>query len=307
MLRHPHFLCAMNQISRHPTLIFLHIPKTAGSTLQGLLRRYYRGNALYVVDGVKQTVESLIALSDDQKKRIRMIAGHIPYGLHEHLPQSATYFTLLREPVDLVLSYYYYLKEAVTHPYHALVNEPDMTLSKFLELRIDNTVSNVQTRLLAGKVYNGAYKECTLEDLRLAKEHLHESFAVVGLTEAFDETLLLLQRVFGWHNLYYARVNVTRKRPLRAEITPDIDEAICHHNQLDLELYHHAAERFHNRLQQEGEPFRQQVQAFKRRNRQLYPLYYTTWHVERQSKLAYRATLYRLRSLYIRLRNRLAP
>lgn len=297
----------MNRTPTQPTIIFLHIPKTAGSTLQGLLRRHYRGDALYVVDGVTRTVDSLIALSDVEKRRIRMIAGHIPYGLHEHLPQPATYFTLLREPVDLVISYYYYLKREVTHPYHALVNEPDMTLSKFLDLRIDNTISNIQTRLLAGKVYNEVYEECTAEDLERAKEHLHESFAVVGLTEAFDETLLLLQGVFGWRNLYYARVNVTRQRPLRAEISPDIYEAICQHNQLDLELYRYAADRFSTRLQQEGEPFRRQVQAFKRRNRQRYLLYYIAWHTERQSKLAYRASLHRLRSLYIRLRNRLAP
>lgn len=297
----------MNRTPTQPTIIFLHIPKTAGSTLQGLLRRHYRGDALYVVDGVTRTVDSLIALSDVEKRRIRMIAGHIPYGLHEHLPQPATYFTLLREPVDLVISYYYYLKREVTHPYHALVNEPDMTLSKFLDLRIDNTISNIQTRLLAGKVYNEVYEECTAEDLERAKEHLHESFAVVGLTEAFDETLLLLQGVFGWRNLYYARVNVTRQRPLRAEISPDIYEAICQHNQLDLELYRYAADRFSTRLQQEGEPFRRQVQAFKRRNRQRHLLYYIAWHTERQSKLAYRASLHRLRSLYIRLRNRLAP
>lgn len=297
----------MNRTPTQPTIIFLHIPKTAGSTLQGLLRRHYRGDALYVVDGVTRTVDSLIALSDVEKRRIRMIAGHIPYGLHEHLPQPATYFTLLREPVDLVISYYYYLKREVTHPYHALVNEPDMTLSKFLDLRIDNTISNIQTRLLAGKVYNEVYEECTAEDLERAKEHLHESFAVVGLTEAFDETLLLLQGVFGWRNLYYARVNVTRQRPLRAEISPDIYEAICQHNQLDLELYRYAADRFSTRLQQEGEPFRRQVQAFKRRNRQRYLLYYIAWHTERQSKLAYRASLHRLRSLYIRLRNRLTP
>lgn len=295
----------MNHSQPQPTIIFLHIPKTAGSTVQGLLRRYYRRNTLYVIDGVTRTEDSLIALSDEKKRGVRMIAGHIPYGLHQHLPQPATYFTLLREPVDLVLSYYHYLKGAVTHPYHKLVNAPDMTLNKFLHMRIDNNVANVQTRLLAGKVYNEQYEECTEEDLRLAKEHMNESFAVVGLTEAFDETLLLLQRAFGWHNLYYARVNVTRQRPLRTEIPPDTYEAICQHNQYDLELYRYAVEQFNTLIHQAGEPFRYEVQLFKRRNQQRYPLYFLAWHAERQSKLAFRASLYHLRNLYARVRNRL--
>lgn len=43
------------------------------------------------------------------------------------------------------------------------------------------------------------YGQCSPEMLESAKKNLQD-FAAVGLTERYNETLILLKRAFNWHN-----------------------------------------------------------------------------------------------------------
>jgi hypothetical protein len=115
------------------------------------------------------------------------------------------------------------------------------------------------------------------EILALAKKNLQEAFTVVGLTERFDETLLLLKNAFYWRNVFYVKLNVTRSRPQSDEISPETRCAIHEHNQLDLELYHYAQELFAEQLRRQGAAFAEQLRAFRFRNRLLQPLLHLRW------------------------------
>ncbi len=45
------------------------------------------------------TAERFKTLSEERRRRLRVVRGHAVYGIHEFLPQGATYITMLREPV----------------------------------------------------------------------------------------------------------------------------------------------------------------------------------------------------------------
>ncbi len=283
-------------------IIFLHIPKTAGTTLYHLIERQYKPGEYYIINRPHEELLYLQSLPPEHKTGIRLLAGHISFGVHEILPQPATYFTFLRQPHDLVISYFYYLRSAVSHPYSHLAKS--MSLPEFIENRLDLNMSNMQTRMLAGRPSYGDYYECTPDDLETAKENLRQSFTVVGLTEQFDETLLLLQRAFGWQNLYYARMNVTRKKPSADHLPSDVMQAISQANQLDEALYQFAATLFASQVAQQGPDFSKQVLAFQRRNQWLYPLRYGLWQSRRQRWLWQHNASYFVRELYVRARNR---
>ena len=53
--------------------------------------------------------------------------------------------------------------------------------------------------------------------LERAKRNLDEHFSWLGMTERFDESLILLRRTFGWRDVRYVSRNVSRSR---AELTP---------------------------------------------------------------------------------------
>src|SRR4051812_5972736 len=105
-------------MNRPAHLIFLHIPKTAGSTLTTIMHRQYSADEIYDIYEVRKSPQ-LMALPEEQRAKIKLLKGHIPFGLHAFLPNGkAEYFTILREPVDRVLSHYYHFARQRTDPFY---------------------------------------------------------------------------------------------------------------------------------------------------------------------------------------------
>ena len=95
-------------------VIFLHLPKTAGTTVNRLIEWEYRLSEMYSIDPVlfEWSAAHLRKLTRDRLKKIRMFKGHMLFGLHEVLPQPATYITVLRDPVDRVISAFYFMRSS---------------------------------------------------------------------------------------------------------------------------------------------------------------------------------------------------
>jgi hypothetical protein len=107
--------------------------------------------------------------------------------------------------------------------------------------------------------------------LEAAKRNLKAGFAIAGLTERFDETVMLLKREFGWRRPFYIPVNVAPKRQRNEIVRPETIEIIRSKNKLDLELYDFAQSLFEQRVQQAGDGFAAEVAAFKRWNKVVSP------------------------------------
>src|SRR5438874_8514629 len=82
-------------------LIFLNIPKTAGTKLNRIIEWQYSPLSIFTIDpyGIRATTERFKTFSEQRRRRLRVVRGHAVYGIHEFLPQGATYITMLREPV----------------------------------------------------------------------------------------------------------------------------------------------------------------------------------------------------------------
>lgn len=206
----------------HQTVIFLHIPKTAGTTLHRIInQQYYRKQIYSIYPTPLQPgtgVEALKHLSLLEQAQIRVLTGHMPFGFHTLIPNASTYITLLRDPIERVISFYYFIRQEPSHYFHDYALMADMTLDKFLESRVTLATNNFQVRMLSGALDAVGYGECTSEMLEMAKQNLQSYFAVVGLTERFDETLIMLRRAFHWRNIFYVRHKVTRHRPVQKNL-----------------------------------------------------------------------------------------
>jgi hypothetical protein len=259
------------------TAIFVHIPKTAGTTLARIIARQYPPRARMLVERHDEGVREFQALPEARRAEIRLLRGHIPYGLHADCPRPATYFTLLREPIDRLVSYYYFVQREPQHYLHDYANTPGMTLKRYVEDRVSLQMANMQTRLISGVWTDPGYGECDRGTLATAKRNLERHFSVVGLTERFDETLLLLKRTLGWRNVFYVRHNVTRGRPRRASLDAETLAVLCASNQLDLELYEHAKALLDQQVCAQGPAFSRALWAFQLANRLLQPAARAYW------------------------------
>ncbi len=241
-------------------VIFLHLPKTAGSTINAILARQYPRRQRYVINPVRagHSEDRFRKLPEDRRARVRLLRGHFMYGMHRWMPRQCVYFTFLRSPVARAMSVYRYISQNPVHPRHALGK--GLSPEEFLA---DDRLhpANVQTRAIAGP------RVADEDLLDTAKANLDAHFAVAGLAERFDESLLLLQDALGWKDIRYRPRNTSRKAPdgARAPTGPsaEVKALVARRETLDVELYDWVAGRFDAHVAGLGESFGARLRDFQ--------------------------------------------
>jgi hypothetical protein len=262
-------------------VIFHHIPKTAGTTLREILNRQYGEGQVFETNwypGERLLAERPFGIYTGKKKPgetwypgllteiayryeffqreaaspIRAIYGfHCEYGLAEYIFQPSETFTFLRHPVDRALSHYYFTVDVPE-------GLDEAGLEAHLLARIEG---NLQTKMLSGPHGAGPLPPPE-EMLARAKANL-KSCAVVGLTERFDETLMLLKQRFGWRWPFYVRKYVNPNRPKKDVLPPAVLQRIAAENELDAALYAYAQELFAQQIQAYGPGLSRTVKLFR--------------------------------------------
>lgn len=245
------------------TIIFLHIPKTGGRSLQSIILKKYR-DAEVITDAHEKFGE-IAEWSDEHKRNIHYIQGHFIFGAHKMFPQACKYITLLRDPVERVISHYYYIKRSPGHPLNRDVMEQSLDLEGYVTSGICDEVLNDQTRLIAGVKREESMAESAM--LSQAKENIDRNFLVAGVLDQFDETLMLLKRRLELRRIYYGVRNQTINRPLKEQISTSTLQLICEQNQSDMELYNYVKDNLARIIESEGAAFMRDVKRFKILNR----------------------------------------
>ena len=249
------------------TIIFLHIPKTAGTTINSILQQQYESKQIYFLGlNAQESIQSYQQLAAEEKKAIRLVSGHTSYGFHKYIPGSSTYFTFLRDPVERVISFYHFVKKHDQHYLHRSITKEVTGIIPFVSNRWNIMVDNGQTRLISGAWLEPGSGKLTSQTFELAKKNLSQNFSVVGLTEHFDLTLLLFRKIFNWQNINYVRKNVSKAAPHERRLTPEERETILNYNQWDVALYEYAKERFEQQIAALGPDYSRQLEIFQRQN-----------------------------------------
>lgn len=223
-------------IARH-TLVFTHIPKTGGTTLDHIVRAVSavlrkQGKRLrFARDGAvprkerNQQLLNLDSLSDEELASYDYLSGHFPFGIHRRLPRPALYVALLRDPVTRLLSQVRFGLDHSKWP-------RDTSVTALIEQ--GRLIDNLQTRQIAGIADRDM--PCTTATLATALENLRSHYAVVGITERFDAMLKTLITLMAWPDIAYSnrQISVAASDP---ELEARVRLAAERHFALDMELY----------------------------------------------------------------------
>lgn len=256
-------------------VVFVHVPKTAGTTVTDLIHSMKPASTLRVANVFKagggvvrhvryeRVVERLL-----RYRRAAFVYGHIPFGIDEYLPRdrlAPRYFTFLRDPVDRALSHYYQRLALVSHPRGrvqiGLTSEgneggfgEDDIPSDYAPLTQDTPIDqaffdlnyvpdNLQTRMLCG--LPEPFGEVTEEMLEQATRNLESRFVMFGLVERFDESLVLLKQRLGYRNILYEGIGrVSTARPRDDAVPSELRTLAERANRYDAELYRFATQLF---------------------------------------------------------------
>jgi Sulfotransferase family len=257
------------RFDRYP-IIFTHIPRSGGTTLVSIMARQYRSSeqfSFYVrqkAGNIDDSVAAFSQLPEERRMRLKLLQGHVSYGIHEQYDTYA-YTTLIRDPVERIVSYYYYILKRPEHYLHSIVIRDRMRLEQFVASELTSELDNAQTRQISGGP-NVPYGKCSAVMLNTAKLNLIRSYDVFGITELFDESVMMMARHFGWSYPFYIKQNVIKERPLKARIPSSTIELIEQRNPLDLELYRFANSKFTELLSQQDQSFKEELEKFKRYN-----------------------------------------
>jgi Galactose-3-O-sulfotransferase len=250
-----------------PLIIFLHNLKTGGTTLRTLIARQYPSDAVHTVGGRPEEFGSPDQAREIDLAKTRVIQGHIPFGLHQVLARPTVYTTMLRDPVDRMASLYYFTLNSPTRAIHQESSAHLGSLEQFVSSGTLLETDNGQTRRLSG--LKAAFGECSEAMLERAKMNIRHHFAIVGLSERFDESVILMKRLFGWRSTFYLREKVTQQRPMKEELPDAAVRTVLEYNQLDSELHRFAHQMLDQAIARRGDSFRLELDGFKRVNAEL--------------------------------------
>lgn len=219
-------------------------------TLKSILRRQYRGRPIFESILGEDDLTRLKQLPDADRGQLGLIISTLPYGIHDLLPRPVRYFTVLRHPVKRAISYYYSVKRTPGHRLYDAIHQENLDVNAFIRSRSRNIreLNNLQTRMLSGLGAGWGKDQVDESDLDLAITHLRQDFHAIGLTERFDESILLMQARLGWGLPLYESQNVTAYHQARDTVHPETIEMIKAHNALDMRLYQAAESLFDEQL-----------------------------------------------------------
>jgi len=250
-------------------VINLHQLKAAGKSLEGIFYREYGEKGTCYISKVKPKSEcfpiaeygkKLDAMDESEMKDIRLITGHMFYGIHNHFESNCRYISMVRNPVERLISYYYYLLKTDEIDLSRVLRKNKVTLKEFVSLekndiealnfeehsafQLEYMLENGQCKFLSG--LNPSLGESSKIIYDKALENVDSYFTTVGITERFDESILLMGKLLNWRfPIFYTRANVTReKRGDKKEVGQDVVDLISRRNEWDIKLYQKMSTQF---------------------------------------------------------------
>ncbi|MCK5896395.1 MAG: hypothetical protein KAG20_06290 [Cocleimonas sp.] len=192
----------MKVYNRNKPLILIHVPKTAGISVRKIYKGWFNECLLFhYYDGSAKKKPEKVALDSlHSTENPVFVYGHFnrskQFGVEQYYPEVDQFITILRDPFEMAVSGYFYVRKTVPH-WRDQLALPQGGLKEYL--------TQMQSGLL-----NFFPCEMTFDNY---KEVIETQFVEVGVTEHLDTSLQRIATALGQHYVKDSieRLNVAKR------------------------------------------------------------------------------------------------
>jgi len=233
--------------------IFVHIPKTGGKSF-----RYILMNQFEKCNGFKlsnpERIEWISQQTPEDLLRFDLIHGHFPYYFLPPMPKRFKFFTILRDPIERIISQYNYWmnsKRKFDLSIQHIVREKKMTFEEYVNSDLEEVkywLFAYMTHLSDPTCYKGNDVEVVERRIEQAVRALATDFDFVGITEKYDEGLEYLSKRYPGFKKEYKPQNVTPQWEKTAEVTDELRSWLKDYLKPEYLIYNMAKKIFESRI-----------------------------------------------------------
>lgn len=236
-------------------LVFLHVPKTAGTSLIELLSRNFASHEVCRITDTNRPISDLagdidVALAEGK----RFICGHFPYAAVTHLGEEIDIVTMLRDPVRRVASLYRFWRGSDPARAASSAGEFACRVARALSFEefvacahpaIASATQDEMCKSLIGHASQTPEGLDAAERFQWARDSLNRM--AFGLVEEMATSLRVLSRQLRLNLLDEVHVNRFAEGS-DLDISMAARETILRNNQGDVMLYGYAEQAFERRV-----------------------------------------------------------
>jgi hypothetical protein len=235
------------------TLVFMHLPKTGGTALRSALQAVYEPESaafIYAAGDLEgaMTRAAFEALTDRDRERLRLVMGHFPFGIHVRIGHPSRYVTLVRDPVERVVSLYYHYRNlpgvrfaSPGHRERLRLRWRRVSLEDWVFREERVAADNLMVRNLAGAT-NLPFGQCDDALYARAVANAEEHFAAILATDDMERSVAVMRRLIGRELPPVGRENANPRRPPLHDLDPAMLARIADLNRFDRRLHQEARE-----------------------------------------------------------------
>lgn len=222
----------MLNYDKNQPLIFIHIPKTAGTSIQTIFEQWFGSGLLfhYYIEATNEMPIHHDIFSKEKSGQGLVVYGHFnrrrKFGVEDYYPEAKQFVAIMRDPLERLISNYFYLKK-VAHGWSKYPDPHDPDLTNYVQ-----TNKSVMLNYFPREVTFDNYKEI-----------IEKYFIEIGVLENIE---LSMQRIAQklqkpYNNAMLGHTNVTERDQT---VTDELRNIFIEKNELEYTVFEYVKNRY---------------------------------------------------------------